>query len=296
MTDDHRAALAAVFAALATFVSCDVSLAQQGPIAWRTDYAEAMKEAKAAKRMMFIYFSAAKANADGQLPADAYETNVLGDATVRAWLARYVAVKLPLDCCVTVKGKPSRLLSHDAFGELNQSAGVAVIDCTNEKSPHYGFVVSVVPFASSLRLGKYETAILLGLPDGSLTQRTMILAVRTHPERPASTSGELHPVLASESASHSIHQASISNQGHHQWDNRFHRINAQMPGGALAQEVVAESWPNQGLVDACVECVSSWRQSPGHWGAVRGRQRFFGYDIKRGGNGIWYATGIFARN
>ncbi len=84
-------------------------------------------------------------------------------------------------------------------------------------------------------------------------------------------------------------------QGHHSWESRFHRINSKLPSGVVAQEVVAESWPNEGLVEACVDCVHSWRQSPGHWGAVRRRHPLFGYDIKRGRNGIWYATGIFGR-
>ena len=48
------------------------------------------------------------------------------------------------------------------------------------------------------------------------------------------------------------------------------------------------------LIDSCIDCVASWRHSPGHWGAVRGRHRLFGYDIRRGRNGIWYGTGIFA--
>jgi hypothetical protein len=282
------------FAAAAAVLALVVSIITQpangaDPIDWRTDYGAAMKEAKAAKRMMFLYFPKAEKG------ADSFESSTLQDANVRGWLTTYVPVKLPLNYSVTVSGKSSKLLAHAAFAELHGGAGVAVVDCTNSKSPHYGHVVSIIPFGCSLRLGAFEMSHLLALPPGSLTQRTMILAVRIHPERPASTAGEFHPVLAAESASHSIHQASISNQGHHQWDYRFNRINSQLPG-TLAQEVVAESWPNQGLVDACVECVSSWRQSPGHWGAVRGRHRFFGYDIKRGGNGIWYATGIFARH
>ena len=57
--------------------------------------------------------------------------------------------------------------------------------------------------------------------------------------------------------------------------------------------MVAESWGGETLVDACIECVHSWRQSSGHWNAVRRHQPLFGYDIKRGANGIWYATGIF---
>jgi hypothetical protein len=104
-----------------------------------------------------------------------------------------------------------------------------------------------------------------------------------------------HTVLADEAKQHSTYQASILVQGHHSWDSRFHRISAKLGGGALPQEVVAESWPNETLVEACVDCVHSWRQSPGHWDAVRGRHKLFGYDIRRGRNGIWYATGIFGR-
>jgi hypothetical protein len=144
-------------------------------------------------------------------------------------------------------------------------------------------------------LQRKELLVLLDLPAGSLTQRTLIFAVRTHPELPASTQGELISVLASESESHSQHQANINLQGHHQWESRFHRINARLPAGMLAQEVCAESWPGQGLFEAAIECVHSWRQSPGHWSAVRTQQSYFGYDMKRGRNGVWYATGIFAR-
>jgi hypothetical protein len=96
-----------------------------------------------------------------------------------------------------------------------------------------------------------------------------------------------------EAKSHSRYQARIRVQGHHNWGRRFGRISRFLPGGLRAQEVVAESWPRQGLLDAAVDCVASWRQSAGHWSAVRSRQVRFGYDIRRGSNGIWYATGIF---
>ena len=66
-----------------------------------------------------------------------------------------------------------------------------------------------------------------------------------------------------------------------------------LPSVGGAQEVVAESWPSENLVEACIDCVDSWRHSPGHWEAVRSRHPLFGFDIQRGRNGIWYATGIF---
>ena len=61
----------------------------------------------------------------------------------------------------------------------------------------------------------------------------------------------------------------------------------------LSREVCAESWPGQRLVEAAEECVHSWRQSSGHWEAVSGQHVCFGYDMKLGASGVWYATGIF---
>jgi len=38
----------------------------------------------------------------------------------------------------------------------------------------------------------------------------------------------------------------------------------------------------------------SWRQSPGHWAGVSSRHRLYAYDIRKGTNGIWYGTGLYA--
>jgi len=155
-------------------------------------------------------------------------------------------------------------------------------------------VVSTFPFSPGQYYRPEPFLEILDLPPGTLTQRTMIFAVRTHPERPSSARGRFHPVLANEAASHSDHQANIRVQGHHNWETRFHRINARIGNGSSATEVVAESWPGETLVEAAIECVHCWRQSPGHWRAVRSAHGDFGFDMRRGGNGIWYATGIFS--
>ena len=151
------------------------------------------------------------------------------------------------------------------------------------------------PFIRSRgRRSRHKNWLCCSICRGSLTQRTLIFAVRTHPERPASATGHFSYVLARESESHAWHQAHITLQGHHNWNSRFHSINAELPGGLLAKEVCAESWPGQNLLEAAEECVHSWRQSSGHWDAVRSEHVLFAYDMKRGANGIWYAAGIFA--
>lgn len=256
-----------------------------------TDYNKAMQEAVQSRKMMFIYFYDPRMTAARR----AFETLTLSQLEIQEKLKRYVVARLPIDARITVDGQPLELLSHAAFTEMLGRPGVAVIDLAHARAEYFGHVVSTFPFTPGKYYRKEALSIILDLPPGTLTQRTMIYAVRIHPEGPASTQGQFHSVLAEEAKSHAYYQASIQVQGHQSWDARFQRINSKLPTGVLVQEVVAESWPNENLVEACVDCVDSWRQSPGHWGAVRSRHPLFGYDIKRGRNGIWYATGIFGR-
>lgn len=256
-----------------------------------SNYEKATREAAEDRKMLFIYFHDTYPSPSKR----AFESETLTNVEIQEKLKRYVFLKLPRDARITVGGKSIAVLEHPAFAEMRGRQGLAVIDFTRPEAEYYGHVVSTFPFTPGKYFRKEALSIVLDLPPGTLTQRTMIYAVRIHPEGPKSTQGQFHNVLADAAKNHAQHQASILLQGHHSWDSRFHQINAQLPSGVLAQEVVAESWPNESLVEACIECVDSWRQSPGHWGAVRSRHSLFGYDIKLGRNGIWYATGIFGR-
>jgi hypothetical protein len=264
-----------------------------GGIDWHTDYGEAMRIAKAQQKMMFIWFHGAPNSQYG----DRFEKTTLQNPKIVDRLERYISVKLPTSATITVDGKPLRLLDHGAFQEMNRSPGIAIVDLAHRDTEQYGYVVTTLPFSP----GKYyrfrpdHLAVVLDLPAGTLTQRTLVFAVRIHPEKPASTRGQIDPTLVSEAKSHSSYQAQIRVQGHHQWGERFPRI-ARLLRGLRPQEIVAESWPQEGLVDAAVDVVDSWHHSSGHWQAVYSNQNRFGYDMKKGNNGIWYATGIFGNN
>jgi hypothetical protein len=224
-----------------------------------------------------------------------FEAETLSDPEVRKKLAEVVMVRLPLDAKIKGDDKPVELLKHEAFAEMRGLPGLAIIDLAHKDGDYYGQVVSVFPFLNDRVYTAEQMREILDLPPGTLTQRTMIYAVRTHPEHPASTKGQFLPVLAAEAHSAAEYQARIGLQGHHFWETRFHRINARLPRGLMASEVCAESWPGQGLLESAIECVRCWRLSSGHWSAVRAEHRCYGYDIQRGSNGIWYATGIFGR-
>lgn len=263
-------------------------------IDWHVDYAKAMKAARAQRKMLFVWFQSRQPTAAGQQ----FETVALRSPKVLAQLEGYVALKLSANAQITVDGRATKILAHPAFEELQGQPGLAILDFAHKETSQYGHVVTALPFNS----GKYyrfqpnHLAVALDLPPGTLTQRTLVFAVRIHPEAPASTRGELDPTLSDEARRHSLHQARIRRSGHHNWGSRFPRLSALLPFGLRAQEIVAESWPHESMVDAAVDCVDSWRQSSGHWSAVRASQPRFGYDMQRGSNGIWYATGLFGNN
>lgn len=256
---------------------------------WRTDYNKAYQAAKRDKRMLLINLTS-KSTSSQQASVDKY-------AATPAMMKKLQGVerlRLPVEAEITVDGKSQRLVSFAAFSQLQGGAGFVLLDLKHEGTNHYGHAVNVLPYAS----GKFyhwqnnHLSVVLDLPAGTLTQRTMIWAVRTHPEAPQSTYGAHHPTLANGAASHSSYQASIGNQGHHNFSSRFQQLSGAT--GGPVSEVVAESWPGQNMIDSCIDCVQSWRGSSGHWRGVSGRHRAFGYDIRRGRNGIWYGTGIFA--
>ena len=261
------------------------------PLEWMSDYAKATAKAEAERRMLLIYFE----RGDGGGGCAQFNAEVLPLQQIRAGLDSYVCLRLPHDAQVNIEEAQTVLLKHTSFSEMVGLPGIAVIDFANPEAPYYGQVVSTFPFLHGKAFDSAQMTVILNLPPGKLTQRTLIYAVRTHPDAPQSTSGELDLYLVSEAESHSAHQARIRLQGHHSWESRFHKINRRLPGGLLASEVCAESWPGQCLLEAAIDCVHCWRQSSGHWRSVRAAHPVFGYDIRRGSNGIWYATGIFGK-
>jgi hypothetical protein len=197
-------------------------------------------------------------------------------------------------CRLGLDAGGAALVADPGLAAMRRGPGIFVVD--HARPEYAGRIVSILPRTPGKYYRFQPTHIdaLAGLPTGSLTQRSLIIAVRIHPEGPRSTEGVCDPMLCAEAAAHSAHQASLRRQGHHGWDTRSRRIAGGMGAGS-ASEVCAESWPDQDLLDSCVDCVASWRQSSGHWNAVRSPQAAYGYDIRRGSNGIWYATGIFRR-
>jgi len=275
----------------------DSKSAANGPavVHWLSDYAQAVATAKSRGKMLMVYFC----TPGGEAPCNRFRAETLSDPEVGRLLADYVCVQVELEAKITThvdgQERTITILEHRAFQEMLGRPGIAIIDYAHREAPYYKRVVSTFPITDQLWYTPEKMQIILRLPPGTLTQRTLIYAVRTHVERPRSTEGKLCSNLTKEASEHSEYQAKIRRQGHHFWETRFQRITGRLPGGLVASEVCAESWPGERLVEAAIECVRSWRFSSGHWSAVRARHDVFGYDMKLGSNGVWYATGIFGQ-
>jgi len=259
-------------------------------LVWFTDYFAAYREAAKMQRMLLISFTP-RANSKTQ---PSVEKTIASQADLRAKLNEVVLCRVSVEVEIDSAGKSKKLVDFESFCELCHGPGLVLIDLTNPDVSHYGCPVTVLPIQSGkyYRWNTQGLAVALDLPTGTLTQRTLIWAVRMHSEQPKSTGGEFNPHLATGATQHASYQAQKQQQGHQNFETRFHRLSAA--AGSSVTEVCAESWPNQTLIDSCIDCVASWRHSSGHWRAVSRPHRAFGYDIRKGRNGIWYGTGLFA--
>jgi hypothetical protein len=257
---------------------------------WQSDYEVARKHALRDQKDMFIYFSA-----DDRLDA------VLKQPEVRERLSRFVCLRVPADYRYGSK----RLLEYSALEDMVGQPGLAVVSLHDPKLPQHNEVISAHPFVGSHygwapAYGENEVKLILDLPPrATLTQRSMIYAVTVHPERPQSIRGLGHFAFLGHAERHSQRQAAMRHQHHANLIASLGTISSEA-GEYLGNgsEVVAESWGNfvggETVLEASFSCVDAWRHSSGHWSAVSRPHRYFGYDIAKGANGTWYATGIFA--
>jgi len=224
--------------------------------AWHTDYDDACKKAMQEKKDLVIYF-----RKDDRLD------EVLDDSEVKERLERFICLKVP----ASYQYKGERLLDHDALTEMMGRPGLAVVSLHDEDLPTNFHVISVHPFVRSRYqwvpdYGVEQVQTILDLPTkASLTQRSMIYAIRVHPERPQSVYAECHAAFLDHAKRHSARQAGLARQHHADIiaASNYFRSEWGLPVG-IASEVVAESWGRvvggENVLEAAFSSVEAWRK------------------------------------
>jgi hypothetical protein len=274
------------------FLSSVLSLmltAAEPNVTWQTSYEKATDLAMKEKKDLVVYF-----RDQGELD------EALAEAEVAKSLARFVCLKIPTDYKVGDK----RLLDYGVLSDMLGKPGLAVVSLHDKKVPTYATVISAHPATGSRyrwvpAYGAEQVKITLDLPAfATLSQRSMIYAVRVHPEVPQSVFSVCHPAFLEHAQTHSLRQAGMRRQHHADILAASGTLRSKVERGfSGTQEVVAESWGRfvggENVLEAAFSCIDAWRHSSGHWGAVARRHTYFGYDIAQAANGTWYATGIF---
>lgn len=164
---------------LANLPSPSPTIASQ--LAWGTDYHAAIQIAKDNKQLVMLWFYDAKRVDENAK----FASTVLADDKIQPLLANMSLVKLSTTATIEEDGEETTLLKHSSFRELQGGPGLAMIDMRDAKQNYYGWVVSVYPFRRGA-ITVPKLMVLCDLPAGTLSQRTLIFAVRTHPAAPQS--------------------------------------------------------------------------------------------------------------
>jgi hypothetical protein len=264
-----------------------VALAMPAP-QWLDDYDKAIERAVHEHKDLFIYF---RSN-------DAWD-QVLDEPGVQQRLRRYVCLRV--DTSYQYNGR--RLLSYPAFADMLDQPGWVILSLQDKRRSTFGYPISVHPFVTSRypwvpAYGPDQLQVILDLPPATLAQRSLIYAVRVHPERPQSAHGEPHAAFLGHAESHSARQASTQYLHHADFGVVLPKLEEQV-GRELTSpfEVVVESGllPERShVLEAAYASVDIWRHSPPHWYAVSRAHRYWGYGLVRSPSGSWFATGFFA--
>ncbi len=296
---------------------------------WETSYEEAIQKARSEKKNLLIYFRAEKDSSELQNTTEErfvssgrsrddqairqvayispslqrplplaescrkFEQEVLSDLEVLAALDRFILLCLPIDAeTKDADGKMQRLMDSQTFRDMERYPGLAILDFEHDDQPYYEKMVGILPFLRAKTPNAENAMVFLNLPPGTLTQRTLIYAMRIHPERPLSAEGLPEQQIVKAATEHSEYQAKTGILGHQNFGARSAKVSAALGGGG-ASEICAQSWADEGLFEGAIGCVRAWRNSSGHWNIAKRKHRYFGYDMVKGRNNTWFATGLF---
>ncbi|MBV9124751.1 MAG: hypothetical protein JO112_15455, partial [Planctomycetes bacterium] len=173
---------------------------------WHTDYNRAVRQAIQEKKDLVIYFHNETTHLDA----------VLAEPAVRQRLQSFVCLKVPTS--YQVGGR--RLLDYGALETMMGQPGLVVASYHDAGLPSYEQVISAHPLVASHYdwvpgYRAEQVNILLDLPpSATLTQRSMLYALRVHPERPQSVFAQWHPAFIRHAHRHSVRQAEEQRQHH----------------------------------------------------------------------------------
>lgn len=270
------------------------------PLVWHQNYLDAYTEAAQQKRYLLMFFQEASVDSDS-----AVSTESVFAPGMRPMLEQFIRVELPLDATVPStdadfieeQGDTSDLLlNHRSFRHLGVQPGLAIVDLTDPASSDHARVVSAVPLPKEGAFGDLDLKLVLELPKGSISQRTLLYMIRRAVPDSSMSMREFSPVLIELAHRNCRYMAHAERLG--SFDESFREaqvIRSFGPDSDLKQLLFATE-SKATIHDAAIQAVESWLQVSDSFDVLKKPAKAMGMDMFQADeSGRWYVTCFIVR-
>lgn len=257
-----------------------------GTLTWHQDYQTAYQQATEQKRRLLVVFR------DTVDPDSINSPSVgLAGPELTPLLKDFVRLALPANMTIPGQEGGTLLLEHRAFRHLNVQPGIVIVDLTDPESSWYGRVVSALPQPPSGRYSAELVRPLLELPPGTVTHRTLLLALQNaNPESQFAT-GESEGVLNQLADRNCRFMTQYGQAGLFDAEYRQSVIASQFGSTAVVRELTFATDDTRTIQDAAILAVESWVSDPDSFRMLNGAIDAYGLEMFQGpDSGRWFVT------
>ena len=265
-------------------------------ISWHSDYLAAYVEASQEKRYLLMLF---RENVFGGKPLAS--TDSVFAPSMRPMLEQFSRVELPLNTAMPNVSKnnqdieqddlPNLLLKHRSFRHLGMRPGIAVVDLTDQASPNHARVVSVLPLPESGQFNNADLMLALNLPQGAISQRTLLLAIRSTVPDSSLSMREFSQALIELAHRNSRFMANSGQVGSFDQEHREQRIEKEFGPQAELKELVFATESKTTIHDAALQAVTSWISNSESFDILDSPAKAMGMEMfQNSESGRWFVT------
>jgi len=263
---------------------------------WHSDYIAAYVEASQEKRYLLMLFRDAVAGGEPLASID----DVFAPS-MRPILEQFSRVELPLNAVMPSladknndtqkKGLPNLLLKHRSFRHLGTQPGIAVVDLTNRSSPNYARVVSVLPLPESSQFQNDSLTLALNLPKGTISQRTLLFAIRSTVPDSSLSMREFNSTLVELAHRNSRYMANSGQAGSFDQETHRQRIEQEFGPQAELKQLVFATDSEATIHEAALQAVTSWIETSESFDVLDAPATAMGMDMFQNfESGRWFVT------
>ncbi len=265
-------------------------------LAWHSDYLAAYVEASQEKRYLLMLFRDAVFGGEPLAATDAVFA-----PSMRPMLEQFSRVELPLNAAMPIlsdkdheaqkTGLPNLLLKHRSFRHLGMHPGIAVIDLTDPGSPNHARVVTVLPLPESGQFQDDTLMLALNLPQGAISQRTLLFAIRSTVPDSSLSMRQFNPTLVELAHRNSRYMANAGQAGSFDQKTRQQRIEQEFGPQAELKKLVFATESETTIHDAALQAVTSWIETSESFEVLDAPATAMGMDMfQNSESGRWFVT------